>query len=95
MSRYAGENEMNMSPETLASLLSGDALSYHVRGTDLTPAEQKVLRLLADGYDHPTVAQKLGKSFETVKAQSKLARARLGARNTTHAVAIAISLDMI
>jgi DNA-binding CsgD family transcriptional regulator len=41
------------------------------------------------------VARRLGKSLETVRKQTKMARARLRARTNAHAVAIALSLDLI
>jgi DNA-binding CsgD family transcriptional regulator len=41
------------------------------------------------------VARRLGKSLETVRKQTKMARARLRARTNAHAVAIAVSLDLI
>ena len=40
-------------------------------------------------------ARRLGKSLETVRKQTKLARARLSARTNAQAVAIAVSLDLI
>ena len=41
------------------------------------------------------VARRLGKSLETVRKQTKMARARLRARTNAHAVAIAVSLNLI
>jgi len=40
-------------------------------------------------------ARRLGKSLETVRKQTKLARARLRARTNAQAVGIAVSLDLI
>jgi len=70
-------------------------LRMKVGGTELTPREVLVLKRLALGDTQVEVAAHLGTSFETVRKQAKLARARLGARTNAHAVAIAISLDLI
>jgi DNA-binding CsgD family transcriptional regulator len=70
-------------------------MNLQLEGTELTETETKVLRLVAHGHTLERTAQLLGKSRETVKAQVRVARGRLGARNTTHAVAIAVSLDLI
>ena len=43
----------------------------------------------------PETAKKLHVSPATVKTQLRVARARLGAKTTAHAVGIAVSLDMI
>lgn len=64
-------------------------------GTELTETEAQVLRRIALGDSQVEVARRLGKSLETVRKQTKLARARLRARTNAHAVAIAISLDLI
>jgi DNA-binding CsgD family transcriptional regulator len=70
-------------------------LRVHKEGTDLTEAEAALLTRLALGDTQPEAARRLGKSLETVRKQSKLARARLQARTNAHAVAIAVSLDLI
>ena len=72
-----------------------DLLFLKLEGTELTREEVRVLRLLARGHTIAETAEILGKGSETVKSQARVARGRLGARNTTHAVAIAISLDLI
>lgn len=77
------------------SKLDMPLLRFAVEGTPLTPRERDVLRRLAMGDTMPEIAQRFGKSHETIKSQAKMARARLGARTSTHAVAIAISLDLI
>lgn len=70
-------------------------LRLKANDTALTPSERRVLRLLAMGYSQVEAACYLQRSLETVRKQTKMARARLGARTNTHAVAIAISLDLI
>ena len=70
-------------------------LRLQKEGTELTPTEARVLRRIAMGDTQVEVAQRLDKSLETVRKQTKMARARLKARTNAHAVAIAISLELI
>ena len=70
-------------------------LRMQKEGTDLTKAEAAVLRRIALGDTQVEAARRLGKSLETVRKQTKLARARLQARTNAQAVAIAVSLDLI
>lgn len=56
----------------------------------LTRRQREILQLLADGESTAFAARELDLSEETVKTHTKYALARLGARNRTHAVAIAI-----
>ena len=56
----------------------------------LTRRQREILQLLANGESTTVAARELGLSEETVKTHIKNALARLGARNRTHAVAIAL-----
>jgi DNA-binding NarL/FixJ family response regulator len=56
----------------------------------LTRRQRQILQLLADGESTTVAARELDLSEETVKTHTKNALARLGARNRTHAVAIAL-----
>lgn len=56
----------------------------------LTPPELDALTLASRGYSVRESAAHLSKSGQTIKAQLGLARLKLGARNTTHAVSIAL-----
>ena len=56
----------------------------------LTRRQREILQLLADGGSSSAAARELGLSEETVKTHTKNILARLGARNRTHAVAIAL-----
>jgi len=56
----------------------------------LTHRQREILQLLADGESTTVAARQLDLSEETVKTHTKNALARLGARNRTHAVAIAV-----
>jgi DNA-binding CsgD family transcriptional regulator len=64
-------------------------------GQDLTPGQHRILRHIAFGLTGTQTADALGISNETVKDQLAITRAKLGANTTTHAVAIAVSLDLI
>jgi DNA-binding CsgD family transcriptional regulator len=80
---------------SIASSLPRDLCGLKVGGTELTASERQVLRLQARGLTRREVGERLDKSEETIKALSKTCRSRLRARNTAHAVAIAVSLDLI
>ncbi|MGN6259070.1 MAG: response regulator transcription factor [Solirubrobacterales bacterium] len=56
----------------------------------LTRRQREILQLLANGESTTVAARELDLSEETVKTHTKNALARLGARNRTHAVAIAL-----
>jgi two-component system, NarL family, response regulator len=56
----------------------------------LTRRQREILQLIADGESTTVAARELGLSEETVKTHTKNILARLGARNRTHAVAIAL-----
>lgn len=61
----------------------------------LTRRQREILQLLADGGSTSAAARELGLSEETVKTHTKNMLARLGARNRTHAVAIALRESLI
>lgn len=56
----------------------------------LTQRQRQILQLLADGESTTVAARELDLSEETVKTHMKNTLARLGARNRSHAVAIAM-----
>ena len=61
----------------------------------LTRRQLQILQLLADGGSSAAAARELDLSEETVKTHTKNALARLGAKNRTHAVAIALREALI
>lgn len=61
----------------------------------LTRRQREILQLLANGESTAVAARELDLSEETVKTHTKHALARLGARNRTHAVAIALRESLI
>jgi DNA-binding NarL/FixJ family response regulator len=56
----------------------------------ITRRQREILQLMANGESTTVAARRLDLSEETVKTHTKNAVARLGARNRTHAVAIAL-----
>jgi|GEM_PF-393407 len=61
----------------------------------LTKRQREILQLLANGESTTVAACELDLSEETIKTHTKYALARLGARNRTHAVAIALRESLI
>ncbi len=61
----------------------------------LTRRQREILQLVANGGSTTVAARQLGLSEETVKTHTRNAVARLGARNRTHAVAIALRESLI
>jgi DNA-binding NarL/FixJ family response regulator len=61
----------------------------------LTRRQRQILQLLANGESTTVAARELDLSEETVKTHTKHALARLGAKNRTHAVAIAVRQCLI
>ena len=62
---------------------------------ELGEIEHEVLSMLAQGMTIPQIAKKRRRSQETVKSQVFNAREKLGAKNTAHAVALAIRAGLI
>lgn len=66
-------------------------MSYlkHYRTTgELSPIQVQTLKLLASGLDHREVAERIGRSRVSVTQNGGAIVAKMGARNTAHAVAI-------
>jgi two-component system NarL family response regulator len=85
-----------MPPEGMGNLVDSivDIDTYHPTLT-LTPYQVRLLDKLASGGTYTTVAEDTAISKETVKTNVKIIREKLGARNTTHAVAIAMREGII
>jgi DNA-binding CsgD family transcriptional regulator len=71
---------------------SGDANS---NGYELSPRERDALTFLSRGNSRAEVAERLRISENTLRAYIDSARAKLGAMNTTHAVALALARGVI
>jgi DNA-binding CsgD family transcriptional regulator len=62
---------------------------------DLSPPELLALAYAAQGYTVDETAALVLKSPQTIKSQLMWSRLRLGARNTTHAVVIALRTGLL
>ena len=70
-------------------------LAEHATDDALTPAEIRVLRLIAQGNANKEVARQLALSEETVKGQVRNILAKLGAKDRTHAAMIGFKRGII
>jgi len=70
-------------------------LAEHLTDDALTPAEIKVLRLIAAGNANKQIADQLAISEETVKSQVKNILSKLGASDRTHAAVIGLRRGII
>jgi DNA-binding NarL/FixJ family response regulator len=70
-------------------------LAEHVTDDALTPAEIRVLRLIAEGHANKQIAAHLSVSEETVKGQVRNILSKLSANDRTHAAMIALKRGII
>lgn len=70
-------------------------LAEHLGEEDLTPRELEVLRLIRDGHKNKQVADQLCISEHTVNFHIKNLVLKLGAKDRTHAVTIAIRRGLL
>jgi len=70
-------------------------LAEHATEDALTPAEIRVLRLIAQGNANKEIARALSLSEETVKGQVRNILSKLGAKDRTHAAMIGIKRGII
>jgi DNA-binding NarL/FixJ family response regulator len=92
VSRTAGPDELRRAVEAAVaqeSFIDPDVPPKGSRGK-LTRRQREILQLLANGESTTVAARELDLSEETVKSHTKHTMARLGAKNRTHAVAIAL-----
>ncbi len=78
--------------------ISADAsfeLAEHATDDALTPAEVRVLRMIADGNGNKEIAEQLSVSEETVKGQVRNILSKLGAKDRTHAAMIGMKRGII
>jgi DNA-binding NarL/FixJ family response regulator len=79
-------------------LLSAEAsfeVAEHATDDALTPAEIRVLQLIAQGNANKEIAEQLSVSEETVKGQVRNILSKLGARDRTHAAMIGLKRGII
>jgi len=70
-------------------------LAEHATDDALTPAETRVLRLIARGDSNKEIARALALSEETVKGQVRNILSKLGAKDRTHAAMIGLKRGII
>jgi DNA-binding NarL/FixJ family response regulator len=92
VARTAGAKQLREAVEAAVSQDSFVDPAVPPKGSrgKLTQRQRQILQLLADGESTTVAARQLDLSEETVKTHTKTALARLGARNRSHAVAIAL-----
>jgi DNA-binding NarL/FixJ family response regulator len=84
---YAGKK--TVSPEASLEIVE------HATDETLTPAEIKVLRLVAAGQGNKEIADQLCTTEESVKSRVKSILSKLGANDRTHATTIALKRGII
>jgi DNA-binding NarL/FixJ family response regulator len=70
-------------------------LAEHATDDALTPAEVRVLRLIAEGNANKEIAAQLSTSEDTVKGQVRNILSKLGAKDRTHAAMIGLKRGII
>jgi len=70
-------------------------LAEHATDDALTPAEVRVLRLIAEGNANKEIAAQLSVSEETIKGQVRNILSKLGANDRTHAAMIGLKRGII
>ena len=83
---------MYVDPELAPALIRGTVKRELV---ELSPREQDVLHLLADGKTNEEIGRELRISADTVRTYIRRAMQKLEADNRTHAVAIALRNSFI
>ena len=87
--RVVHAGRKSMSPEVSIEL------AEHATDDALTPAEIRVLRLIAQGNANKEIASQLSLSEETVKGQVRNILSKLGAKDRTHAAMIGFKRGII
>jgi DNA-binding NarL/FixJ family response regulator len=87
--RHVHAGKKRVPPEVAAQL------AEHMSDEDLTPREIDVLRRIADGNRNKDIAELLFISEETVKVHIKHIMDKLGAKDRTQAIAIAVRRGII
>lgn len=80
---------------TIEHLLSASAPSEPLTENVLTHRETECLRLLVTGKDDAEIAAEIGIAERTVRFHLDRARAKIGARNRVHAVAMAVGSRLL
>ena len=83
-------NTVDVTTAVRRAALIGKIAKRAVSRKSLTPRELSVLKIASDGRTAEEIAGALSLGVETVRSHFKKAKAKLGARNRTHAVAEAM-----
>ncbi len=97
VARTAGADDLRRAVDAAAAQESFVDPAVPPKGSrgKLTRRQRQILQLLAEGESITFAARELDLSEETVKTHTKNALARLGARNRSHAIAIALRESLI
>lgn len=97
IARTAGTAELRRAVDAAAAQESFIDPAVPPKGSrgKLTQRQRQIMQLLANGESTTVAARELDLSEETVKTHIKTALARLGAKNRTHAVSIALRQCLI
>jgi DNA-binding NarL/FixJ family response regulator len=87
--RAVQAGKKSMSPEVSFQL------AEHATDDALTPAEIRVLRLIAEGNANKEIAAQLSTSEDTVKGQVRNILSKLGAKDRTHAAMIGLKRGIV
>lgn len=87
--RAVQAGKKSMSPEVSFQV------AEHATDDALTPAEVRVLRLIAEGNANKAIAAQLSTSEDTVKGQVRNILSKLGAKDRTHAAMIGLKRGII
>src|SRR6202521_5310703 len=74
---------------------ASNQLAEHATDDALTPAEVRLLRLIAEGNANKEIAAQLSNSEETIKGQVRNILSKLGANDRTHAAMIGLKRGII
>ena len=92
--RAVSEGETYIHRALMEPLLA-DVVGTPQRATKLSPREQQVLQLIANGSENKQIARELGLSEATVKTYVRGVFERLDVSSRAEAVAVALRLDLI
>jgi DNA-binding NarL/FixJ family response regulator len=93
--RAAAAGEALISPSMLARLLPKLRRGYQGLGSDITPRELEVLRMLAEGLSNRAIADKMSISLHTVRNYVQSLLTKLQSHSKLEAVAAAVREGII